>query len=96
METKGLWAGLLADARGSIADAELRLEPGDTVLLYSDGLTEAMSEAREMFGRERLMRAFEASAARSVDDLRDDIIREVVGFMAAQADDVTLVVFRYT
>src|SRR5579871_146437 len=96
VETKGLWAGLLADARGSIADAELRLEPGDTVLLYSDGLTEAMSEAREMFGRERLMRAFEASAARSVDDLRDDIIREVVGFMAAQADDVTLVVFRYT
>jgi sigma-B regulation protein RsbU (phosphoserine phosphatase) len=96
VKTQGVWAGVTANlAAGAVTDAELRLEPGDTILLHTDGVTEAMNGQREMFGRDRLQRAFGEVADRTVDDIRDHVLREVLGFMEAQSDDVTLVVLRY-
>jgi DNA-binding LacI/PurR family transcriptional regulator/serine phosphatase RsbU (regulator of sigma subunit) len=96
LKTRGVWAGITRDIdAGAIADEECRLEPGDIVLLHTDGVTEAASATREMFGIDRLRRAFEAAAERSVDDIRDTILNDVRAFMSAQVDDLTLVVLRY-
>src|SRR4029077_20198162 len=51
LKTQGIWAGIMLDVpAGTTADQECRLEPGDTVLLHTDGITEARNDAREMFG----------------------------------------------
>jgi sigma-B regulation protein RsbU (phosphoserine phosphatase) len=91
-----VWAGVSDDlAAGTITDEECRLEPGDTVLLHTDGVTEATNATREMFGIDRLCRALERVADSDVDAIRDSLLAEVRGFMSAQADDLTLVVLRY-
>jgi len=96
LETPGVWAGIAADyPPGTTADRELLLEPGDTVLLHTDGITEAKNVSREMFGKDRLCRALDRAADSDVDHIRDWILAEVRAFTAAQADDMTVVVFRY-
>jgi DNA-binding LacI/PurR family transcriptional regulator/serine phosphatase RsbU (regulator of sigma subunit) len=96
IKTEGFWAGMIQDPPASLtADLECRLEPGDTVLLHTDGVTEARNGARELFGTARLIQSFERSADRTVGEIRDRILDEVRGFMATQLDDLTLVVFRY-
>jgi len=98
LQTHGVWAGVASDLdAGTITDQECRLEPGDTVLLHTDGITEAANATREMFGIDRLCRALERGADGDVDAIRDSLMAEVRGFMSAQAqaDDLTLVVLRY-
>jgi DNA-binding LacI/PurR family transcriptional regulator/serine phosphatase RsbU (regulator of sigma subunit) len=96
IKTEGIWAGMLHDPPASLTpDLECRLEPGDTVLLHTDGITEARNAARELFGTARLIETFERSADRSVGEIRDRILDEVRGFQSQQMDDLTLVVLRY-
>jgi serine phosphatase RsbU (regulator of sigma subunit) len=96
LQTQGVWAGMASDLpAGTTVDKELRLEPGDTVLLHTDGITEARNATREMFGMDRLSRALERAAGRPVDGVRDHILREVRDFTSVQADDMTVVVLRY-
>jgi sigma-B regulation protein RsbU (phosphoserine phosphatase) len=86
--------GLLADLvpQGAV----FRLEPGDLVVLYTDGITEAFSPEGELFGTERLDRAVRAGAGDP-----DDTVAAVLEAVAAhqghrsRADDQTLVVIRY-
>jgi sigma-B regulation protein RsbU (phosphoserine phosphatase) len=55
----------------------LRLEPGDRLYLYSDGITEAMDSADVLFGAERMLRGLDrgrsASLERSISDLLEDV-----------------------
>jgi len=96
IKTQGIWAGILADVPpGMVSDQECLLEPGDTILLHSDGITEARNRGREMFGLARLRAALEQAADLPLDDLRERIMGEVRGFMAEQNDDMTLVGLRY-
>jgi serine phosphatase RsbU (regulator of sigma subunit)/DNA-binding LacI/PurR family transcriptional regulator len=96
IETKGIWAGMMPDPPPALTqDLDCQLEPGDTVLLHTDGITEARNGAREMFGTERLVSAFEGAAHLSVGEIRDRVLAEVRAFMAEQVDDLTLVVLRY-
>jgi serine phosphatase RsbU (regulator of sigma subunit) len=97
LQTQGVWAGISADLpAGTTTDRELSLEPGDTILLHTDGITEAMNGAREMFGGARLCQALERAAARDVDGVRDHVLGEVRGFSSTQKDDMTVVVLRYS
>jgi serine phosphatase RsbU (regulator of sigma subunit) len=89
-------AGVARDVPdGTIRDEQCQLEPGDALLLYTDGITQAMNAAREPFGIERLCRALEHAATGSAEEIRDRILSEVRGFMSVQRDDLTLVVLRY-
>jgi DNA-binding LacI/PurR family transcriptional regulator/serine phosphatase RsbU (regulator of sigma subunit) len=96
IETQGIWAGLLPDPPANLTtDLECRLEPGDTMLLHTDGVTEVRNAAGELYGTARLAGAFERHAGLGVNELRDRLLDEVRDFMAAQTDDLTLVVLRY-
>jgi DNA-binding LacI/PurR family transcriptional regulator/serine phosphatase RsbU (regulator of sigma subunit) len=96
LKTHGVWAGVARDvADGTNKDQECSLEPGDILVLHTDGITEAANSARELFGIDRLCRAIEAAADRGVEELRDHILRVVRAFMSVQTDDLTLVVLRY-
>ena len=73
------------------------LQPGDTVILITDGITEAVNPAEELFGPERLLRSVERHAGKPVDELQASILADVEEFSrgAHQADDITLLVVRY-
>jgi phosphoserine phosphatase RsbU/P len=77
------------------ATGDVRLAPGDTLIVYSDGVTEAMADDEEMFGDERLLEIALGLRAAPVDEVVATIVREVERFSGSvQEDDLTLVVAR--
>lgn len=98
MGSEGMGLGL---EPGDIFDHALEektfaLRKDGLLLLYSDGLTEAMDIDMNEFGEERVYRMVEEAASESSADLQDRIIREVEHHRngAEQNDDITLVVIR--
>jgi serine phosphatase RsbU (regulator of sigma subunit) len=75
--------------------SEVQLNPGDTLLLYTDGITEATNDAGEEFGETRLIETLSAQAHLPVSSLLDALVTAVQNFSPTeQADDITLVVSR--
>ncbi|WP_437281217.1 SpoIIE family protein phosphatase [Sorangium sp. So ce375] len=93
--SSGVWVGVLPSVDALTKDAELFLEDGDVLVLYSDGVTEARNAHRELFGLERLCSTVEAAQDAPVDDIRDRILREIDGWCPSPDDDITIVVARY-
>ncbi len=91
----GFPVGLIADAR--YAPARVNLRPGDTLVLYSDGVTEAMDPDEELFGISRLRELLVGQHEAPLETLQKKILEAVRAFSrgARQADDVTLVLARY-
>ena len=90
----GMAMGVLEHIR--IAQKFVRLQPGDTVIFYTDGVTEAMNEDLDEFGLERLKLAAGSPALRSAGELVQTVIAAIRDHAgdAAQYDDVTLVVMK--
>jgi serine phosphatase RsbU (regulator of sigma subunit)/catechol 2,3-dioxygenase-like lactoylglutathione lyase family enzyme len=75
------------------ATAECRLLAGDTLVLYTDGVTEAFNEAEEDFGEKRLMESVRRHRALPSQELAASIVADVQKFSAVeQHDDITLIV----
>lgn len=75
-------------------DTEIDLEPGDIVLFYSDGVTEARRNG-EFFGEARLRRLLRRSSGDAADAVAAEIVDEVVEFQAGSPrDDIAVVVLR--
>lgn len=72
----------------------VRIAPGDLLVLYSDGITEAQDSRQEFFEEDRLIEVVGANVGRAARDIQDAILAEVNGFMgdAPQFDDITLFV----
>ncbi len=86
--------GLLMAAIDGVTYTErtIPFEPGDRLLLYTDGLVEARNRAGELFGDAALMRAMEETGGGSPEDAAERIIATVQGWAASQDDDLTLLV----
>jgi len=74
-----------------------QLEPGDTLVLFTDGVTEAQDPAGEFFEDDRLCAIVARHAEDSVDGLHEGILSALRDFTrgAAQSDDITLLTVRY-
>lgn len=81
-----------------VKETTLDMTPGDLMIYYTDGLTEAENAAGEYYGEERLMAAVLMAAHQPVEYVRDYIIHDVETFCDGIPffDDLTLVVVRYT
>lgn len=77
--------------------ARTKLEPGDTLVLYSDGVTEAENPNEEFFGESRLQALLVGQQETPLDLLQQNIVKAVEQFSsgASQADDITVVLVRY-
>jgi serine phosphatase RsbU (regulator of sigma subunit) len=74
---------------------ELRIEYGDLLALFSDGITEAFSDQGEEFGDDRLIEVLRTDRGLPAAALVDVVIRRVAEFSGSQQeDDMTLVVAR--
>jgi serine phosphatase RsbU (regulator of sigma subunit)/catechol 2,3-dioxygenase-like lactoylglutathione lyase family enzyme len=72
---------------------ERRLFPGDTLLFYTDGVTESFDDAGEDFGEQRVIDALRRHRALSPREMADAMVAEVQAFSTQeQHDDVTLIV----
>ena len=92
VEPAGLVLSFFEDA--VYEEGHLTLAPGDRLVIYSDGITEAMDGDDEMFGEERLVELVASSATTTAADLADEVlgaVREHRG-TCSQSDDITLVV----
>ena len=73
------------------------LEPGETFVLFSDGVSEAMNATEDFYGEDRLLMALSASAGTSAADTVETVLADVRAFVAGakQSDDITVVAARY-
>jgi phosphoserine phosphatase RsbU/P len=92
LEGGGLLMGIMASARYDAYNAQLN--PGDSLLLYSDGVTEAANAAGEEFEEARLAQVLQANAAKNPHEIVEAVTTAVREFSAGApvADDLTLVV----
>jgi phosphoserine phosphatase RsbU/P len=87
--------GLVPEAE--YCTARVKLEPGDTLVLFSDGVTEAMDPQEELFGMPRLVKLLTGHNETSLDELQKVVLEAVENFAhgTSQADDLTLLLVRY-
>ena len=89
----------MVGAMGGLAYGEgtLNMGQGDTMILFTDGVTEAMNRDRELYGESRLEALLAGNASDSVQSLVDNVLVSVREFAdeADQSDDITLLAFRY-
>ena len=87
--------GLVPEAEYTAAC--LKLEPGDTLLLFSDGVTEAMDPDEQMFGIPRLKQLLTGLTECPLEQIQKCVLEAVENFArgAHQADDLTLLIVRY-
>jgi phosphoserine phosphatase RsbU/P len=95
LEATSLPIGLVGGATFPLS--HLDLAPGDRIVLYSDGVTEAQNGEGEFFGRRRLRETIKRAARASCAELHAAIHRAIVAFTAGaeQGDDMTLLVVEY-
>jgi serine phosphatase RsbU (regulator of sigma subunit) len=88
----GLILGLFEDAH--YLQGETSFRAGDALLMYSDGLSEALDSRGQEFGEERLKDVWRASGHRAPAESLDAVLREVETFRgsAGQSDDMTAVI----
>ncbi|MDF9828707.1 sigma-B regulation protein RsbU (phosphoserine phosphatase) [Parabacteroides sp. PF5-6] len=78
-------------------EKELQLMPGDSLFLYTDGITEARNKNNELFGDKRLMERCRELTGKTSQEIVDSITETVGDFVlgAVQSDDITLLTISY-
>ncbi len=97
----GMVLGLRIDGASEMFDDLLeehgvQLSTGDVIVLYTDGITEAMNGESDLFGEARLSRLVEEHGHLESGELRERILREIEAFVGAadQHDDMTMILLK--
>lgn len=92
----GLPVGLESDISEFIAQSEVRLEVGDVVVLYTDGIPEAANAAGQLYGLPRLCQMISANLDKSAQEIKQNIIADLRAYIGDQKvwDDITLLVLK--
>jgi phosphoserine phosphatase RsbU/P len=79
-----------------LEEKRIHLEAGDVIVFYTDGITEAMNAASDLFGESRLSRIVEEHGHLESGELRERILREIEAFVgsADQHDDMTMILIK--
>ncbi len=95
LEGSGMPVGLFGAA--PYGDEQTRLDPGDVLVVFSDGVTEALNTAGEEYGEARLVQEVMTQRTGPLGDFLQSMITSVQTFAsgASQSDDVTVLVLRY-
>ncbi len=82
--------------RNTIESDTLSLNEGDILLIYTDGITEAMNRRRQLFGEERFLNVIRDNGLLPAQDFVDKLHEEILSFTEGtpQSDDITLVAIK--
>ncbi len=90
----GTWLGVIPDITTMTNEVELELAPGDVMVFYTDGVTEAPGRDKQRFGLDRLAEIVERFRIAPPGEIADEIFRALSSFKERQDDDETVVVVR--
>jgi len=90
----GTWLGVIEDVSTVTPEVKLQLGPGDTMLLFTDGVFEANDGRGNRFGLERVRALLAANRQGAPQEIRNAIMDAVVAWCGTPQDDVTLLVVR--
>jgi serine phosphatase RsbU (regulator of sigma subunit) len=92
----GFPIGLEADIFDFVAYADVQLLPGDTIVLYTDGITEAEDLNGELYGLKRLTQVIKHNWQKPAEEIKQAVIDDLWKFIGNQSllDDITLVVLK--
>jgi DNA-binding LacI/PurR family transcriptional regulator/serine phosphatase RsbU (regulator of sigma subunit) len=93
--TPGFWVAAVADLEALTIDSTEHLQPGDILVLYTDGVTEARNHLHEQFGIQRLRKVIEATHTQPVEEICSSVIEAVRAWAPSQDDDMTIFVSRF-
>jgi sigma-B regulation protein RsbU (phosphoserine phosphatase) len=90
LSTKSLVLGAFDSAQYQALTT--KVDAGDAIVMFTDGVTEAVNGSNEMFGDERLEKLVQRSVSASAEQIRDTIMEHVLEFTRGlpQGDDITL------
>ena len=82
--------------RARYSSRKIRLKPGDTFFIYTDGVTDALNPRQECFSHKRLVDSLSRCAGNDLPQLLETVTRDVAAFIQSEppADDITLVAIR--
>ncbi|HPS58492.1 MAG TPA: SpoIIE family protein phosphatase [Spirochaetota bacterium] len=94
LDTNGLFIGALEEARDTYEEKVTKLEYGDRLILYTDGIPEAQNNARQEYSHERLEKNIKRNNELHGDDFADAILDDVKDFTGeiGAIDDISLLV----
>ena len=96
IRTPGVWLGARRRIGDVLIDTAVMLEPGDLMVIYTDGITEARNAQGAQLELDGLIAMLEEVVDRTPDEIRDHVIARTRAWMVEQHDDLTLVVVRRT
>ncbi len=94
VRTPGVWLGAKRAIGTVTIDTTLRLDPGDVMILYTDGITEARDRSGKMLELDGLVDIARGVIDHSPAEIRDHIIARTRAWMREQHDDMSVVVVR--
>jgi sigma-B regulation protein RsbU (phosphoserine phosphatase) len=86
------------DEESSYRTMETVLQPGDKLIVYTDGVTEAINSAEELYSHENLMAVVRSCSSLSAEQIATEILESVKQFSLGipQADDITVLALSFT
>jgi phosphoserine phosphatase RsbU/P len=92
----GLPIGLELDISEFIYNVEIKIDPGDVVTLFTDGITEADNPENRQYGIERLCDVIVKNHTRTSDQIKDAIIDDLMSHIGGTKiyDDITVLVIK--
>ena len=92
----GLPLGLVDDIEDFVALKQFKLNPGDVMVLYSDGITEAEDDKGEQYTFDKMTNALLNAYEKSAKEIRDHLIDDVYDFIGETKiyDDISLMVLK--
>lgn len=92
VETEGMWIGLMDEIGDLLQVDDLTLNPGDVMLLFTDGIPEAVDKQEEMFSDEKLMALLKDLGHLTPEEIKDGILKALKGYTCE--DDVTMLILK--
>ena len=92
----GLFIGITNHLANCLDEKMVPLEPGESVILYTDGITEALNTEQKVYGQKRLCDVIRQSWAGSAEQIKNAVVKDVYQYIGKQKvlDDMTLIVFK--
>jgi sigma-B regulation protein RsbU (phosphoserine phosphatase) len=92
----GFPIGLVDEIQQWVNEATIHLEPGDGVVLYTDGITEAENAQGELYGLDRLCEVLSSHWQKPAEQIKKAVVEDVTKYIGDQKilDDLTLVILK--